>query len=176
MKVFHLSQRPNRDSILENGVFPSIIKSPSHVDAFINRKIIRKRSDKIIYTWEDCNDNEKFAKDMIYCIVWLHGRNKMAMGDKLPQNFDFRDLPNVPIYLHDQMLFDLYVGEIEDKNCDFLHSQTSMSEEWTSYGMDEKYEHDNKKLHILKDTLSVNPVDELLYTYNRGKINIKFIP
>lgn len=107
---------------------------------------------------------------MVYVIVWLHGRNALTM----PHDYDWLDFKHVgPIYPYDQMDFDVYVANVPDRESDVVHTQLSVDREWTSYGMNEKYEHDDKVLqvypHPLKD---IRIVDCVSYTYRNKKIEI----
>ena len=169
MNVLHLSARTNRESILKNGLLPSKVKSWRHLDRFHEDDIVTEDSDRAIYTWEDCERNQKFERDMVYCIVWLHGRNAL-LNYKEP--IDFSTLTE-PIYEYDQMIFDLYTSIVPDKKSNYLHDQThGPDNSWSSFRMDERFEHNDKKLHIFTRPLRVKPIGELLYTYRNGRIEI----
>lgn len=156
VKVFHISERENRNSILEKGVVPTKISLQHHAESFLSKGIIANENSKVSYFWIDSERNEKYIKDMIYCKYWIHPRNYMVDAYYRNNNdlFDFSDLDNHWLK-KDNGLFDIYTADAEDpsNNC-ILHGQFPSSSKHNScYRMDEKYSHENKILYITPDII-----------------------
>jgi len=158
---FHISERYNRDSILKNGLYPTEVKLTNHLYHFRARNYLHFNENKILYMWEDSLKNKKFIKDMIYCKVWIHPRNKIYIDreknfdDSDIFTFDFRKIKMTNYYPYTQMIYDIYkvknIKQLNKFNQD-IHVQLP-DECYTStlYHMDERYSHDDKILALSKN-------------------------
>ncbi len=170
----HVSEIYNRESIEKNGLLPSKIKLPSHINYFKNNNLCTKDG-KMIYTWGDCDNNEKFIRDMIYIKVFGHARNDIYENE--PPYINFEKLGSSPIYKYDQMIFDVHLIETND-NIPFggIHLQSSDESIYnTLHMMDDYYAHNNKKLYVSKTMLRTRVVGKAQYYYSNNKINIKVV-
>lgn len=175
MEVLHVSPRFNRESILKNWIHPSKINLEHHLDTFREMNIISPTENKIIYTWESVQNNEKFIKDHVYCIIWLHHRNNLC--DKYDGGIDFSKLTISPIYKFNQMIFDIYSSEVEEDDIWFYHEQTPSDDKFSSaYNMNEKYAHTDKPLRVYNKKLKPKLIGKVLYKLEKqGKFTIKII-
>lgn len=173
MNLIHISERKNRNSIFTNGIIPSAVKLPHHLDYFTRTGIIS--GDKAIYTWLDSEQNEKFMKDMVYCKVWIHPRNDLV-DSVYNENLDFSKIGVEPGIQEDK-LFDVFLINKEDRWFDALHGQFPSDNPYNScYNMDEKYAHDDKELYIFDEPIKVSKmIGQVAYYYDNGKINIKVL-
>jgi hypothetical protein len=170
MNLLHLSEIYNRRSIESNGLRPSKIRLEEHLKSFQEDKIIS--GNEALYTWEDSLYNEKFITDMIYCKVWIHPRDAFISDDPV----DLRYVTDKPLYKHSQMLFDVYKAEVPEKDCDYFHLQVPSEDVYnTTFRLDDKFAHDNKRLHIFEHPLRAERIGQACYYYDNGKINIKII-
>lgn len=173
----HVSEIYNRESIEKNGLLPSKIKLPHHLSHFKAKDFCTK-GDKMVYTWGDCDDNEKFIRDMIYVKVWGDARNKISIKNENKEPYvDFSKLGSAPIYRYDQMFFDIHLIETSDEvPFGGIHCQSSDENIYNSFHMmDDNYAHDNKKLYVSKVPLKTRVIGKAQYYYSNNKINIKVI-
>jgi len=170
----HISEIYNRKSIEKNGLLPSKIKLPQHL-SFFKKKNLCTKDGNMIYTWGDCNDNEKFIRDMIYIKVFGHARNDMY--DDGPSYINFEKLGSIPIYKYDQMIFDVHLIKTNEKVFfGGIHYQSSSKNIYnTLHMMDDCYAHDNKKLYVSKTPLKTKVIGKAYYYYDNNKINIKVV-
>lgn len=171
MEVLHISPIYNRKSILKNGIIPSPVKLTTHLKMFKEDKVCTD-DDKAIYTWESCDKNKKFVKDMIYCIAFIHPRNEIF--EKNDENINYKKILYKNLYKYDQMIFDIYKIEVPDKRHYGIHLQEpSDSKYCTSYNMDDQYAHRDKFLHIYKEPLkNLEIIGKANYYYDNKKYNI----
>ena len=180
----HLSEIYNRESILKNGLLPSKIKLPMHLSYFKTMGWCTD-DDKILYSWEDCDKNEKYIKDMIYIKVFGHARNeihdiyykKNNVYDKdniqIKEFFNFKELGVMPIYDYDSMIFDVY-GIEEEGTYAGEHVQEPCDDEASSLCvMDEDYAHNDKDIMTYKKPVQAKLIGQASYHYSNNKINIK---
>ena len=71
MKYLHISERYNRESILKKGLLPSKVLLSEHLEDFREENFLSDKENKILYTWESSEKDNKFIKDMIYCKIWI---------------------------------------------------------------------------------------------------------
>ena len=154
MKLFHISPAYNRKSIMKYGLVPSIVKLEHHKEAFEYYGLLNNQG-KCLYTWIDSLNNEKFIKDMIYCITWINPRNIIAKYYyENGFDVDMDKFYNKQLYPYSQMEFDVYSFSVDSKEYDFVHEQYPSNEKHLPlYGMDDKYSHTDKKLKILKNAV-----------------------
>lgn len=177
MKVFHVSPVYNRKSITKNGLVPTVPKLEEHAKTFQYYGLLDSQG-RCTYTWVDSPQNEKFIRDMIYCIVWIHPRNSILIKYENDGVEKIRKISHrKPIYPYSQMEFDVYCMNIESENSDFTHSQTPSDEyDCSLYQMDERYSHTNKQLKILNTTIQ-NPkiVGKGLFRLDKYSFTVKII-
>jgi hypothetical protein len=173
MQVLHISSVNNRSSIKENGIIPTIIKNEGHLFSFRNRGIISNSDNKAIYTWEDCDKNEKFVRDLIYAKVFIHPRNEMEYET------DFSKIKTLDILPYFEMLYDVYKIQVPDEDSSLYHSQEPSDNKYNStYEMEDFYAHDDKHLFIYNKPLKeFSIVGQAYYEYDKklDKIIIKNI-
>lgn len=176
MNLIHVSQKINRTSILSNGLVPTRVKNEDHLKFF--KRNNRIKSNKAVYTWLDSKYNEKFIRDFLYCKAWLHPRNNLS--DNFYKTFndavDFRKITNLP-FIQDDMLFDVYLIEKEDRYSNILHGQIPSDDIYnTAYNMEDYYAHDNKILYVYDEPLYVSKIiGSACYYFDNNKINIKIL-
>ena len=172
----HLTEIYNRNSIEQNGLTPSKIKLPNHL-TFFKKKGLCTKDDKMIYTWSDCFENEKFIRDMVYIKIFGHARNELSINQNdYPPYIDFSKLGSTPIYKHNQMIFDIHLIDTnEEVYFAGIHLQTPDDSKTNSlHMMDEKYSHVNKKLYVSKQKLKTKVIGQALFYYDNS-INIKVL-
>lgn len=169
MRLFHVSPVYNRNSIIKYGLMPSPVKLDHHKETFKYYDLLDYEG-KCLYTWVDSLNNKKFINDMIYCIVWLDPRNKIAKYFyENKYDLDMRRFYKKHLYFYSQMEFDVWSFDYQDTSYDFTHEQWPSDDyDFSSYGMDEKYAHKNKQLKILKETI-YNPQLTGKGLYKQGK-------
>jgi len=164
MKLLHLSSRENRDSILKNGLLPSKITLPNHYQSFRQYGL---KTDKCVYTWDSDSgqSTDKYVKDMIYCKLFIHPRNKMydEYYEKMSENLneeDGLDFTKFGTKLYGKSdIYDLYEIDIEETNSlllknTWVHAQMRDDTKFgTCFMMKEEYEHNDKILYISGDTI-----------------------
>ncbi len=173
MKVLHISSVDNRSSIQKNGIIPTVIKNEGHLVSFRNYGVISKEENKAIYTWEDCDKNEKFIRDLIYAKIFIHPRNEMEYETDFSKIKTFDTLP------YFEMLYDVYSIEVPDEDSNFWHSQEpSDNKFFSTYRMEDYYAHNDKHLFIYNKPLKdFSIVGQAYYEYDKklDKILIKNI-
>lgn len=155
MKIFHISERENRDSILKKGILPNRIALEHHAKRFLSMGIIPSLDSKASYFWIDSEKNEKFIKDMIYCKYWIDPRNYLVdtYYDKYKEFFDFSALDRHWLRKNNG-LFDIYTAEVDDWDKEITHSQSPNSSKNNSlYNMNERFAHDDKLLYITPNVI-----------------------
>ena len=166
MKLLHLSDRSNRNSILSHGILRSSVKNSTHLDAFNSSGLI---GDQVVYTWSPDygQSTTKYIKDMIYCKQFIHPRNDMfdkrhktlianySLGVNINWEddnnwIDFSKIGNT--ILGGDRFYDLYEIQIDDDDffMQFIHTQHSDPNRFsTTFAMDDKYGHNDKSIFIL---------------------------
>lgn len=180
MKVIHISERENRDSILKHGILPSKITLDHHIEYLIESEIIEEDENKAAYFWIDSLKNEKYIKDMIYCKLWIHPRNRIYtpfLEEHDGDIFDYSTLNRFWI-TRDNSLFDIYVADVDDWERDIPHSQEPNQYKYSSlYQMNEKFAHDDKQLYITnKPVKNIEIVGTVLFNADMANntYNFKF--
>lgn len=176
MKLLHLSRKENRESIFKNGLIPSKISLEHHYESF---KEYGLKESKCIYTWDPSmgQSTDKYIRDMIYCKLFIHPRNAMVQHREdvmnklwdLDKVNDWEDNKNwVDFTKHGTKLFgksgsyDLYEIDIDEDDplllsSSFVHAQNNDDDKYSSCHMlNEKYAHDDKIMHIIKDIIPVS--------------------
>lgn len=181
MNVFHISPIYNRESILTHGIIPTTVRNRSHLENMRHHGFCTK-DDKAIYTWVDSLKNEKFIRDLIYAVAWIHPRNELThyWEDNLNDWPDFTKMHRKPIWKFDQMLFDVYKVEAPERHVHYIHMQEPCDDPGnTICQMHDQYAHDDKDIIIYKETLSrIRIVGQASYSYDSSndKIAIKVFP
>lgn len=179
---FHISEFNNRDSILKNGLVPSKVKLPTHLNGFRNDGLLNYDEDNILYMWEYSQDrNEKFIKDMVFCKTFLTPRNEIAVNDKTTEEFDFSKIYNLNLYKSNYQVFDIYevtkINEI-NKNYRPYHWQINTKETGiTTYNIPTEYAHDDKILVLSKSIeKNVRIVGQVEFNFTKKrKYDIKLV-
>ena len=171
LEVLHLTKKSNLLSIKKNGLIPSKVKNPIHLDKFSKLGL---KGDKATYSWHNRDRNDKYAKDMIYCKQWIDKRNARYLGNSL--FFDGFDFSKDKIQFFDEKYLLLLIN-VESKyvldSTSFIHTQYATRNKCDPlFQMDSRFEHDDKQLCILKNTIDwkyITPIAE--YVSNVDKFN-----
>jgi len=184
-KFLHISPIINRISILQNGILPSKVVCPEHHLKYFRRDgLLTNNENKIIYFWCDCNKNEKFIKDMVYCKTWIEPRIKYIQEmDDLEQYEKgckiLKKLYNVNLYKYSKMIFDVFLIEnIKEPRCNYrpLHSQEPSLDDSVLGVMNDKYAHNNKELAFSKTPeKNIKIICQAQYYFYKGKETIKIL-
>ena len=173
----HISPIINESSIQEHGLIPTKVEHEGHLKAFREDNACTKDG-KAIYTWEDCDENEKFIKDMVFCKVWIEPRNNFYYKPEA-HAIDFRPFLDRNLSNYEHMMYDVYVVEVPDKESIYTHIQGWTSDQtvnFSTYKMPDEYAHDNKKLHIFKKPLKqIRIVGQVRFYWDNGKYHIKIL-
>jgi hypothetical protein len=177
---FHVSEIYNRESILKRGIIPSKIIIDSHLEYFKEDNLLQDEENKIIYFWQDSENNEKFIKDMVYCKTFISPRNRLIKKDN-KEIVDFSLLLKSNLYKYEKMVFDIYkINKIKEciENYRPFHGQFPEENIYNSlYGMDERYAHNNKILAFSKTpekNVKIVGQAEFMFTKNK-KYEVKII-
>jgi hypothetical protein len=162
MKLFHLTESKNLNSILKYGLLPFKILNENHYEDFKKYGLIEN---KCIYTWDSEHyNNSKFIKDFIYCKFFIHPRNKLYSC--VDHEIDFskygKRLYNFfPSFVLLEIDYENNKNVFLDKT--WIHVQEPDDSEFhTLHYMDEKYSHDNKTIYIAKHKINnVKPIEEI---------------
>ena len=176
MKVLHLTNKRNLDSIIKNGLLPSHIDLDSHWDVFQN--YIEQR--RCIYLWDaETYNNDKFIRDMIYTKMFIHPRNKIFKQREIEIEKNSLDIYDDELYLDFKSFGTDLIGrdsgaylllEIDSKDVQLEGSWQHVQEphddkHGTTTIMDDKYAHDNKEIYISGTSINIkniNVVEEVL--------------
>lgn len=180
MKAIHISPICNRESIMTHGIIPAKVTNPAHLESFKEQNLCTKDG-KVIYTWQDSIDNEKFIKDMIFCKVWILYRNDIyTEGNELYEEyfyFDFRRVFNKNLCSYDSMTYDVYTIEVPNNHFDYFHGQIPSDDIFdTLWNMPEEYAHDHKRLIVLKvPATDLAIIGQAQFYYDNNKYHIKIL-
>jgi len=148
IKAIHISPIFNRAPIAKSGLMPTKVKLPHHLEAFKEDDVCTKDG-RALYTWIDCDKNRKFICDMIFCHLFIDPRN--TLDGATNEYIDFRKLLNIDMAPWDHMTYDVYEIETELSHVAYYHVQSTGDNIYSStYGMPDKYAHDDKMLCMLK--------------------------
>jgi hypothetical protein len=184
-KFLHVSEVYKRESILKNGLLPSIPTLKNHLDGFHKAGILEQDENKILYTWLSCYQDNKFIKDAVYYRVWIRPRNVIAVSTE--REYSFIN-PVTSLYDYDKMIFDVY----EISNMNILHHNGKYSDfpyyaaHWqtcgvsrynTLYKMDTRYEHNDKLMGFSKTPeKNLKIIKQAKMTINKnGRVDVKVI-
>jgi len=175
IKAIHISPIFNRQSIAEKGLIPTTIELPHHLEAFKEDEVCTEDG-KALYTWLDCNQNEKFIRDMIFCHFYIEPRNDLYVdGDS--EAIDFRKLLNANMAPWSHMVYDVYEIELSRwPRRIYFHVQDPTGNIFaTCHGMPDEYAHNDKILCILKKPQKkIRIIGQAEYYYDNGH-NIRII-
>jgi hypothetical protein len=147
MDYLHLTHKKNLNSILKYGLLTSYVKNDDHWDIF-KKYNLKKR--KCIYMWDgETFNNTKFIKDMIYTKFFIHPRNEIFVEkEKDGKYIDFNNFGN-KIFGEDSLFYLIKIFNFEDYFGDFQHMQSPSDDKYSTCTiMDDKYAHDDKRVHI----------------------------
>ena len=175
MKLLHLTNKANFESIMKNGLLPSFIDLEHHWEVF--QRYIPQR--QCIYLWSaETYKNDKFMRDMIYTKMFIHPRNKFLDQKEIELEKNGMDIYDEEIY-PDFKKFgsELFGGdssylllEIDSEDMDLEGSWQHVQEPHDyKYGtttiMDDNYAHNDKEIYISGTSINfnrINVVEEVL--------------
>lgn len=182
MEIIHVSPFINHESIILNGLQPSIISLEQHLKVFHKDKTIK--GEKAVYGWFSCDKNDKFIRDMVFCKVWINPRNRLADIDQSIEYYDdngeynFEPYIKKNLYHTDSMIFNVYKFDIEkERHTEYFHTQVDNENKGnTCFGLPDKYSHDDKKLYVV-DEIVKSPIliGQAEWNYNKGENHIKIL-
>ena len=188
MKLLHLTNSKNINSIIKNGLLPSYIEHNGHWEKFQSYLMHRY----CIYLWDaETYKNDKYIRDMIYCRMFIHPRNKIFKQRELEikkNNLDYYDDDS---YLDFRKFGNVLMGdstrysvlEIDIKNVEldgvWQHVQEPNNDKTsTTTIMDDNYAHNDKKVYICGNSINfinINVVEEVLVRkYKNNKLGFTF--
>lgn len=168
MKLIHISETFNRKSIQKHGLLPSEVKLPHHL-SFFKEEGLCTEDGKALYTWQSCDKDSKFIKDMVFCKAYIHPRNDMAYST------DFSKLVDKFLGPHNHMTYDVYEIDVPDQETDLYHVQEPSGSIYNScYDMPIEFAHNDKWLHIYKTALkNLRIVGKAEFEYTKGQYRIR---
>ena len=133
------------------------------------------KDDKALYSWIDCDQNEKFIRDMIFCHIYINPRNALY-DEPGAQSIDFRKLLNKNMSPWNYMSYDVYEIKTQWPKHTYFHTQNPEGNiNKTTYGMSDEYSHNDKILCILKEPQKkICIIGQAEYYYDNGH-NIRII-
>ena len=175
-QAIRISPTYNRKSILKLGLIPYSISLSHHLKSFLKNDLCTKDG-KCIYTWkhETIKNSTRFVKDMVYCIHYIHPRNKIVDRDEkylhkitglnnecnlvlweTDSYYKFNQVENSSL-TEQVMIYDIYSTSIpkdlDEKNTDYHEQSKSDNLNYSTYGMHKEYAHTDKPLCIFKETI-----------------------
>ena len=181
MKFLHLTHSKNLKSIQKYGLIPTYIDNDSHWETF--EKYIKER--KCIYMWDaETYNNSKYLRDMIYTKMFNVRYNQIVKNNSDDWEDDdryinFKKLGN-RLYGDDGRYM---VLEINSEKINYFgewrHCQTPGGTVGsTTVVMDDKYAHEDKKIYITKNPLSIDHIKIVeqinVRIYNNKKLGFTF--
>lgn len=168
MKVIHVSEIYNRKSILLNGLRPSNINHPNHLESLKEADLCTK-DNKILYTWESCDKDTQFIKDMVFCKAYILPRNEMSYET------NFSKLVDKFLGRYTNMTYDVYEISVPEQRSIFYHEQTPCTcIHSPCFDMPLEFSHDDKPLHFYKTPqIDLRIVGQAELEYAKGKYRIK---
>lgn len=165
MKVLHVSESFNRTSILKRGLLPTKVLLPNHLETWKAYNLCTE-DDRILYTWQSCDKDAKFVKDMVFCKQFLHPRNALSLKNP---NMDFSEILGDFMGSFSQMTYDVYEATVPDQKSFFIHEQTpTLRKECSSFGMPYEFSHNDKILQMYKEPLTdLKIVGEASFEYGK---------
>ena len=169
MKLLHVTNNRNVNSIIKNGLLPSFIELDCHWDEF--QDFLRQRY--CIYLWNaETYMNAKFIRDLIYTKMFIHPRNKIITQKELEVEKNGLDPYDEDHYLDMRKLGGNLVGdsgsysvlEIDIDDADahgvWKHVQEPHDDKYMSSTiMDDYYAHDDKELYIAESAINFNHIN-----------------
>lgn len=188
MKLLHVTNSKNVNSIIKNGLLPSYIEHDAHWDAFKSDLIHRY----CIYLWNaETYRNDKYIRDMIYTKMFIHPRNKLFMERLIEIKKNGLNIYDNDLYLDFRKLGRKLVGdstkysvlEIDIEGIEvhgtWQHVQEPSNKKTSTITiMDDYYAHNDKEIYISKDIINfnnINIVEEVLVSkYKNSKLGFSF--
>lgn len=188
MKLLHVTNSKNINSIIKNGLLPSYIELDSHWDTF--KSDLMHRS--CIYLWNaETYRNDKYIRDMIYTKMFIHPRNNFFSQREIEIKKNGIDIYDDDAYIDFNKLGGMLIGdstnysvlEIDSMDADLYgwwqHVQEPSNEKTsTTTIMDDYYAHDDKEIHISGNSINfnnINIVEEVLVRkYKNNKLGFTF--
>jgi len=179
IRAIHISPIFNRQSIAEKGLIPMPVELPHHLKSFKEDDVCTEDG-KALYSWMDCNQNEKFIRDMIFCHIYIEPRN--ALFDEYEKEYpdetiDFRRFVNTNMAPWDYMTYDVYKIEATQwPKKTYFHVQSNDDNIYaTTYDMPDEYSHEDKVLCIFNNLQKkISIIGQAEYYYDNGH-NIRII-
>jgi len=188
MKLLHVTNSKNVNSIIKNGLLPTYIGLDHHWDAF--QSDLMRRS--CIYLWNaETYRNDKFIRDLIYTKMFIHPRNELIRLREVELEKGGFDIYDGDLYQDFKKLGGALVGdstsysvlEIDSMDADlygaWLHTQEPHDDKHgTTAIMDDYYAHDDKEIYISGNSINfnnINIVEEVMVRkYKNNKLGFTF--
>lgn len=188
MKLLHVTNSNNVNSIIKNGLLPSHIELDGHWETFqsyLTHKFC-------IYLWNaETYKNDKYIRDMIYTKMFIHPRNKLFRQKEIEIEKNGLDIYDDELYPNFRELGCALVGdstkysvlEIDSRDVDlhgaWQHVQEPDDNKYsTTTIMDDYYAHDDKEIYISGNSINfrnINIVEEVLVRkYKNNNLGFTF--
>jgi len=157
MDYLHLTSKKNLNSILTHGLLPQYVDLEHHWETF-NKYGLKER--RCVYLWDgETYQNSKFVRDMVYTKFFIHPRNKMYNNVEEEVEINFNKFGN-QLYGDSSTFFLLKITDFYNEFGSWQHVQEPGGENFsTTTIMDDKYAHNDKRIHISDDTISPNKIE-----------------
>jgi len=181
MKLIHVTQTTNVDSILYHGIIPSIPKLIQWEHAGKEEEWYDEKLG-FVFTFPEHDQRDRFIRDLMYWKCWGDPRNDHIGEDVLPDNIweEVRNIgPEYFKYIRPKGNH-FTVFELEDFDWDKslcrLHQQSyDMNPIWND--MDQRFEHNDKTIYAFNKTIEskyIKVIGEATIEFNRReKANIR---
>lgn len=188
MKLLHVTDTKNVNSIIKNGLLPSHVEHDGHWEIF--QRYLMQRN--CVYLWDaETYGNEKFIRDMIYCKMFIHPRNKFFKQREVEIEENGLDYWDDDLYPDFRKFGSALVGdstsysvlEIDQRDVEvhggWRHVQEPCSNKnSTTTVMDDKYAHDDKNIYVSGSSINFNSiaiVEEVqVRKYKNNKLGFTF--
>jgi len=188
MKLLHVTNTRNLNSIIGNGLLPTNIELDGHWETF--SEFLTQR--KCVYLWNaETYRNDKFIRDLIYTKMFIHPRNRLFKQKETEIENNGLDIYDSELYPDMKKLGGTLIGdderftvlELDSEDIDYWgwweHVQEPSDNRFdTASFMDDKYAHNDKKLYISGSSINfnnINIVEEVrVRKYKNNKLGFTF--
>ena len=188
MKLLHVTHKKNINSIIKHGLIPTHIELDHHWEGF--QEYLEDRH--CIYLWDaETYENTKFIRDMIYCKMFIHPRNKLLTLREIELEKKGWDIWDGDLYPDFKSMGGTLFGdsgtysvlEIDSDDIEahghWQHVQEPHDDKYgTTVAMSDGFAHDDKRIHINENIIcfkNIKIVEEVLVRkYKNNNLGFTF--